>query len=112
MTLGRKQDPMLPGRKRRLASHFLPSVILLAAMGCVSPAGPSSNPPPRIPTAPEASLVTLTVRVLTRTSELPIEDAMIDVTDTTGRTDETGICTFSVKPGVTADVNVSASGFR
>jgi len=51
------------------------------------------------------------VRVLTRTSEAPIEGAVVTALDRSGRTDATGTCVFSMPSGQMVDVDVSASGY-
>jgi hypothetical protein len=49
--------------------------------------------------------------VLERATEAPLAGALIHVFDDAGRTDERGLCHFSVRPGDLANVNVSAEGF-
>jgi hypothetical protein len=55
--------------------------------------------------------VQLTVRVLVRSSELPLPGALVLVSAEGGRTDEHGECRFSVRPGDLLYVSASASGF-
>ncbi len=80
------------------------------AMGCGSPTGPTTRPvivsePPATPT------VTLTVRVLRRSAETPLEGALVHVDKEIGRADALGLCRFSVPSGELMSVNVSATGF-
>lgn len=51
------------------------------------------------------------MHVVTRTSELPIEGAVVIAQDRSGRTDAAGICVFSLPGGQMVDVDVSASGY-
>ena len=58
-----------------------------------------------------ANNVMLTVRVLARTSETPIEGATVTVVDRSYKTDPAGTCTFPVETGHMTDVDVTASGY-
>ena len=59
-----------------------------------------------------ANNVMLTVRVLARASETPIEGAIVTVVDHRSyQTDTAGICTFPVESGQMTDVDVTASGY-
>jgi hypothetical protein len=61
--------------------------------------------------AAPASQIILTVRVFTRTSEAPIEGAVVTTRDRLGRTDAAGTCVFSMPSGQMVDVDVSAPGY-
>lgn len=59
-----------------------------------------------------ANNVMLTVRVLARASETPIEGAIVTVVDHRSyQTDTAGTCTFPVESGQMTDVDVTASGY-
>src|SRR5262245_43850485 len=91
----------------RAATLGLIMLTAIAGIACsVSPTAPSPDP-----AAPATSQVTLTVRVLTRTSEVPIEGAVVTAVGRYGRTDAAGICLFSMPNGQMVDVDVSASGY-
>ena len=90
------------------------AVILLAsclAVGCASPTAPSAAPAERPSSAPQPPTVTLTVRVLQRTVETPLEGATVQRDAEVGRADAGGICQFTLRSGDTATVGVSAPGF-
>ena len=53
----------------------------------------------------------MTIRVLVRATGAPLAGALVHVFDDAGRTDEQGVCHFSVRPGDLANVDVSAKGF-
>lgn len=90
------------------------AVILLASgitVGCASPTAPSAAPAERPSSAPQPTLVTLTVRVLQRTVETPLEGATVKRDAEVGHADAGGICQFTLRAGDTANVGVSAPGF-
>ncbi len=49
--------------------------------------------------------------MLVRATETPLAGALVHVFTDAGRTDESGLCHFSVRPGDLANVDVSAEGF-
>lgn len=56
--------------------------------------------------------ITLTVRVLQRTTELPIAGARVRTSTGDGSTDAAGLFVLSVAPGFSTDVDVSAPGYE
>jgi hypothetical protein len=95
---------------------LIAGVVLTASLltgACASPTSPSASAPAAGPGAGDtpASSVRLTVRVLTRSSEAPLSAAVVTVDGATSRVDSAGTCEFNVRPGATANVDVSAIGF-
>ena len=87
-------------------------LILLTATGCSS----QSLTAPTEPVAPAqtgavSAAGTLTIRVLSRASELHIAGAAIVTTTARIATDATGVGTLVVTPGQEVDVEVSAAGY-
>ena len=102
-----KNDGRLPAL---LAAGLLVTHGLVTA--CASPTGPSTTPVSSATPQPTATApVTLTVRVLRRSVETPLEGAVVHVASEAVRADASGICQFSLLPGQLASVEVSAAGF-
>lgn len=99
-------------RVKALATIIATGLIAVSSTTCarspMAPTVPSSTPGPSV----EVPAATLTVRVLARTSELPIAGAYIETPTTTGSTDAEGTCTLTVPAGQPVDVNVSAEGYE
>jgi len=85
-------------------------LVLTAIAGIACSANPIA-PTPVSPVAAPASQAILTVRVFTRTSEAPIEGAVVTALDRSSRTDAAGTCVFSISSGQMVDVDVSAAGY-
>jgi hypothetical protein len=91
--------------------------ILLASPSCVnrggsSPAAPTvpSNQPPV--TSPGVTSTALSVRVLTRSLETPIEGAsVLQNSSLVGKTNSEGVAEFNVPIGVEFHISVTASGY-
>jgi hypothetical protein len=76
-----------------------------------SPTAPTT-PAPRPANGGSAATATLTVRVLSRQSELPIAGAHINTPEAHGATDASGECVLSIATGLEVEVNVSADGYE
>ncbi len=90
------------------------AALLLAscvAVGCASPTAPSAPPAERPSTTLQPATVTLTVRVLPRSVETPLEGATVKRDAEVGHADAGGVCQFTLRAGDTANIGVSAPGF-
>lgn len=83
--------------------------------GCASPTAPStpdvSAPAPVPAGGSAAQLVTLTVRVFTRTGKTPLQGALVQMGQSAARVDASGACEFTLTTGTEASVDVSAPGY-
>jgi hypothetical protein len=96
-------------------SQLLAAAFVAASMftvGCASPTGPSQAPPSAPSGDIPAARVTLTVRVLARSTEVPLPGAVVQLGGQADRADAGGVCEFTLTPGTMADVDVSAAGYK
>ena len=86
---------------------------LLGTVACTagSPTAPTA-PAPTPANGGSAATATLTVRVLSRQSELPIAGARIDTPVAHGATDASGEYVLSIATGKEVEVSVSADGYE
>ena len=96
-------------RLRRFALLGLVGCVLSVACAQSSPSAPSGTPQSALPVDPG---ITLTVRVLQRTTELPIPGARVETSLGTGSTDASGLFVLVAVAGRTTDVDVSAPGYE
>src|SRR5689334_5973284 len=102
---------MASPKRRRFAVAAVVACTLWGACAQSDPTAPSTNPT-GFPDATGLSGVTLTVRVLQRTTELPIAGARVTTSSGTGSTDASGLFVMAVAPGRSTDVDVSAPGYE
>lgn len=96
----------------RAASAVAHAAVLLVLAAGMSSIAACAGTATVVPTGPSPTALTLTIHVAARTSETPIEGALIRHLATGAYTNELGELRISVEAGQETTVEASAAGYR